>query len=231
MPRTAVVRSYFQPRRKRSGGPWLRGPDTGTFARRGSDCSTPRDRLTDHLFRRAAGEDDSKLTGPQAAALVLDSSGCTANPTSRSHSYVRCSGASIRGYPAIRSRLAAALMARWAKTICDNFGAATGPDFRRAYIDKAPTSNIDMAAPPPRCSVSKTTAGPHASRCRRRLLKKALRNGRRQAHTTASRSACTLDLPGQRIVTTVEVGPDRRRGLPDRRQGRQDPGPGEALDA
>jgi hypothetical protein len=91
-----------------------------------------------------------------------------------------------------------------------NFGAATGPDFRRAYIDKAPTSNIDVARTIAALLGIQDGAAALQPVAAGRLLKEALSNGPAAGPYRRVPLSVTLKLPDQRIVTTIEV--DRMDG-------------------
>ena len=156
-------------------------------------------------FRESAGEDNSKLTGPQAAALVLDSSGMHSEPNKSQPLVHRVLGTSYAD-SGLLVTTGGGTHGALGEDDMHNFGAATGPDFRRAYIDKAPTSNIDVARTAAALLGIQNDGGtarkPFAAG---RLLKEALRNGPPPGPYHRVPLSVTLNLPGQQIVTTVEV--------------------------
>jgi hypothetical protein len=160
-------------------------------------------------FRESTGEDNSKLTGPQAPALVLDGAGMHNEPNKSQplvHPLLGISyadtGPSITAGGGTHGALGEYEM--------HNFGAATGPDFRRAYIDKAPTSNIDVARTIAALLGIQDGAAALQPVAAGRLLKEALSNGPAAGPYRRVPLSVTLKLPDQRIVTTIEV--DRMDG-------------------
>jgi Type I phosphodiesterase / nucleotide pyrophosphatase len=158
---------------------------------------------------RELNEDNSKLTG-QPMAPLLDGAGVHNEPN---HSQPLIHPMMGVTYADCGTKLTAGNGTHGSLGEYDmhNFGAAAGPDFRRAYVDQAPTSNIDVArtigvllgiqgaaaaSPPPAA----------------RLVKEALRNGSSPAAYRRLALSVTLNLPDRLVVTTVEVdqlGPDR----------------------
>lgn len=155
-------------------------------------------------FRENPDEDNSKLSGPQAPATALDGKGMRNEPN---HSQ-----------PLLRPVMGVAYADTGAATSgqgthgslgvyeMHNFGAATGPDFLRGYIDKAPSSNLDigrtvaalLGIPNPTVAQQPSDIG--------RVLTEALKNGAPAPgpyHRVPLR--VTLDLPGQRLVTTIQM--------------------------
>jgi arylsulfatase A-like enzyme len=148
-------------------------------------------------FRELPGEDNSKLTGPQAIAVALSASGMRNERNASQPLIYPMRGVSYAdsGHFTTGEGTHGAL----GQYEMHNFGAALGPDFRRAYIDKAPTSNIDIA---------RTAAALLAiedSAATGRLLKEALNGGSSPGPYHRVPLSVTLNLPGHRIVTTIEV--------------------------
>ena len=156
-------------------------------------------------FRGFSGEDNSKLTGPQIPALLLTGAGMRNEPN--------------QSQPLIHPMMGTAYSdsGSWATTgdgthgsmgeyEMHNFGAATGPDFRRGYVDKAPTSNIDVARTiEALLGIHNDATAAQTPSSGGRVLKEALINGPSPAPYRRVPLSVTLNLPGQRIVSTIEV--------------------------
>lgn len=155
-------------------------------------------------FRELPGQDNAKLTGPHAPALVLDGTGMHGEPN-RSQPLltpVLCVSYADSGQHATTGDGTHGALGE-----CEmhNFGAATGPDFRLAYIDKAPSSNLDVARTSAQLLGLQVASAAQQLSGSGRLLKEALRNGARPAGYHRVPVSVTLNLPGQRIVTTIDL--------------------------
>ncbi len=173
--------------------------DQGWFGLRNSARS---DDLT-ISFREFTGEDNSKLTGPQAAALVLNGAGMREEPNrSRPllHPVLGTSYADSGSWVTTGNGTHGTL----GEYEMHNFGAAAGPDFRRAYIDKAPTSNVDIARTIAALLGIQGDAAAQAPFAGR-LLREALSNGPSPSPYRRVPVSVTLNLDGQRVVTTIEL--------------------------
>ena len=152
-------------------------------------------------FRESTGEDNSKLTGPQAPALLLTEPVCATNPTSRSRWFIRCWESHTRT-PGPSITAGGGTHGALGEYEMHNFGAATGPDFRRAYIDKAPTSNIDVARTIAALLGIQDDAAALQPVAAGRLLKEALSNGPAAGPyrrvPSASRSNCPTSASSRR---------------------------------
>jgi AbiV family abortive infection protein len=87
-----------------------------------------------------------------------------------------------------------------------NFCAATGPDFRRGYVDLNPTSSIDVAPTIARILGTLPNVGPHGVIPTGRVMTEALLDGNRSAGGAHTQSMTTkLELQGVDAVATIRV--------------------------
>ena len=121
------------------------GAIAGTFNQAWFDLFNPT-RSADLIisFRELAGEDNSQFNGPNAKAFVLDAAGMRPAPN---HSLPIIHPMAGVAY-ADATHLATTgegTHGSLGKYEMHSFCAATGPDFRHAWVDDAPTSNLDVA--------------------------------------------------------------------------------------
>ena len=87
-----------------------------------------------------------------------------------------------------------------------NFCAATGPDFRRGFVDFNPTANIDVAPTITQILGTQTNIGPGGVVPVGRAMSEALIDGRRSAGGSHTQTmTTTLMLQGVEAVTTIHV--------------------------
>jgi arylsulfatase A-like enzyme len=87
-----------------------------------------------------------------------------------------------------------------------NFCAATGPDFRRGFVDFNPTANIDVAPTITQILGTQTNIGPGGVVPAGRAMAEALIDGRRSAGGSHTQTMTTnLMLQGVEAVTTIHV--------------------------
>jgi arylsulfatase A-like enzyme len=87
-----------------------------------------------------------------------------------------------------------------------NFCAATGPDFRRGFVDLNPTANIDVAPTITEILGTLPNIGPGGVAPAGRAMAEALTDGRRSAGGSHSQTmTADLMLPGVEAVTTLRV--------------------------
>ena len=87
-----------------------------------------------------------------------------------------------------------------------NFCVAIGPDFRRAWVDHAPTSNLDVA----RTIAKVLGVRPGSSAGDQPIMLWPRDGGGIQRQPRANGAAChagqvRLNLPGRRVITTIDV--------------------------
>jgi hypothetical protein len=178
------------------------GEIPGTFSQAWFGLLNPA-RSADLLisFRELTSEDNSKLTGPQTPATVLEGAGLR-HETNRSQAVLHPmmgvsyadSGPKVTSGNGTHGALG--------EYEIHNFGAAIGPDFRGGYVDRAPSSNIDIARTVAILLDVQIDTQQHPTG---RLLKEALRNGAQPSGYHRVPLSVTLDLPDQRVVTTIDV--------------------------
>ncbi|MDO8431675.1 MAG: alkaline phosphatase family protein [Candidatus Binatus sp.] len=87
-----------------------------------------------------------------------------------------------------------------------NFCAATGPDFRRGYVDLNPTSNIDVAPTITRILGTLPNVGPGGVIPTGRVMTEALVDGQRSAGGAHTQTMTTsLELQGVKAVASIRV--------------------------
>ena len=87
-----------------------------------------------------------------------------------------------------------------------NFCAATGPDFRRGFVDFNPTANVDVAPTITQILGTQTNIGPGGVVPAGRAMAEALLDGRRSAGGSHTQTMTTnLMLQGVEAVTTIHV--------------------------
>jgi predicted AlkP superfamily pyrophosphatase or phosphodiesterase len=87
-----------------------------------------------------------------------------------------------------------------------NFCAATGPDFRRGFVDLNPTANTDITPTITEILGTLPNIGPGAVAPAGRAMAEALTDGRRSAGGSHTQTMTTnLMLPGVEAVTTLRV--------------------------
>jgi hypothetical protein len=148
-------------------------------------------------FRELPGENNSRLTGPNAPSFALSAAGMRKERNASQPLLHPMMGVSYAdsGHFTTGEGTHGAL----GRYEMHNFGAAIGPDFRQGYVDQAPTSNVDVA---------RTTAallGVVDSAATGRLLKEALNDGSSPDSYRRVRLSVTLNLPRHRVVTTIKV--------------------------
>ncbi len=153
-------------------------------------------------FRELAGEDNSALTGPHATALALGPGGVRVEPNhSQPLLHPMMGVAYADSGPAFTTGNGS--HGSLGEYEMHNFGAAIGPDFRRGYVDRAPSSSVDIAHTIAALLHLSNRAAPPAESGR--VLKEALSNASQPPPYRRVPLSVALDLPAQRIVTTIYV--------------------------
>lgn len=182
------------------------GEIQGTFSQRWFSLFNPA-RSPDLIisFRELADEDNSRLTGPAAPAFVLGPRGMRSEPN--------------RSQPAIHSVPGVAYAdgsdmdttgtgthGGIGKYQMGSFCAALGPDFRRGYVDHAPTSNLDVAHTIAELLHTQPTITPRRPAPRYgRVMEEAFENGPAAKAHEHTRLSAILNLARQHVITTVEL--------------------------
>jgi arylsulfatase A-like enzyme len=155
-------------------------------------------------FRELDG-DNSKLTGPQFPAQVLGATGVGTEPN-RSQALTHPINGIAYADSGLHSTAGDGTHGAMGAYEIHNFAAADGPDFRRAYVDEAPSSNIDLARTIAMLLLGAGQGAPQGqSPGAARVLTEALANGASAPAYHHLPLEVTLDLAGQRVVTTIEV--------------------------
>lgn len=153
-------------------------------------------------FRELA-EDNSNLTGPGFAAQVLGAAGIRTEPNRSQPLLHPVAGVSYAD-SGLRSTAGNGTHGALGEYEIHNFAAAAGPDFRRAYVDDAPSSNMDIARTIAQllgADSGQNRTAPGSARA----LTEAMSDGSAPAPHRRLPLSVTLTLPDQRIVTTVQV--------------------------
>jgi hypothetical protein len=182
------------------------GEIPGTFSQAWFDLLNPA-RSPDLMisFRELDGEDNSRLTGPAAAALVLGKDGTRSEQNNSQPPIHPMPGVSYAD-SGPKATTGNGTHGALAKFEMHNFCAATGPDFRRSYVDRAPTSNLDVA----RTIATLLNAQPAVPPglvpfSRGRVTAEAFNNGAAPSAYRHTPLSAVLDLSGQRVITTIEL--------------------------
>jgi hypothetical protein len=86
-----------------------------------------------------------------------------------------------------------------------NFCAATGPDFRRGFVDLNPTANTDVTPTITEILGTLPNIGPGGIAPAGRAIGEALTDGRRAGGSHTQTMTTNLMLPGVEAVTTLRV--------------------------
>jgi hypothetical protein len=174
----------------------------GTFAQQLLGLYSPR-RSPDLIisFRELSDLDNRNLTGPSNPAFVIGSDGQATRRNSSfplvrpivgvvySDSHSLSTGQGMHGAAGIRE--------------VHNFCAAAGPDFRRHFVDQAPTGNVDVA-PTIRHILDLDSPSGTAGR----ILQEALNRSQDSRQTLAQHPEVLtsyLVLQGQEVTTTLRL--------------------------
>jgi len=151
-------------------------------------------------FREFPDMDNSTLTGPGNPAFAIDAKGQHAVPNQSSalvhpvrgvnYSDGLGTGQGMHGTAGSRE--------------LHNFGAAIGPDFRKGYVDRSPTGNVDVAPTMSRILGLEPNVGPDAVYPTGRVLEEAMsEGGAGPGYARPLAMKTTLELQGVRVVTTL----------------------------
>ena len=156
-------------------------------------------------FRELPGLDNSKLVGPGAKAYVVDGSGMREEPN--------LSQPALHPMPGVgysdTSHLATTgdgTHGSLGKYEMHNFCVAIGPDFRRAWVDHAPTSNLDVARTIAKVlGVRPGSSAGDQPIAHGRVMAEAFKDSRAPRAPHVTPVEVRLDLPGRRVITTIDV--------------------------
>ncbi len=155
-------------------------------------------------FRELPGEDNSALTGPHAPAFMLGKDG-TRVEQNNSQPLVHPMPGVAYADSGAKATTGNGTHGALGEYEMHNFCAAIGPDFRRAYVDQTPTSNLDVGRTiAALLHAQPAVAARHPPFPAGRVIAEALRNGAAVEYQN-TRVSATLNLPGQSIVTTIEM--------------------------
>lgn len=155
-------------------------------------------------FREIDEEDNSHLGGSQAKAFLLDATGTHLQPNHSQPAVRTMPGVAYADGPhtATTGDGTHGSLGRYQ---IHNFCAAIGPDFRRGWVDKSPTSNLDLG----RTLAALLRVRPAASPCEPagygRVMTEALNDAVVPQPSRSTPVSVTLKLPSLRVTTTIEV--------------------------
>jgi len=151
-------------------------------------------------FREFPDMDNSSLTGPDKPAFAIDAQGQHAVPNQSSELVHPVKGVNYADGLGTGQGMHGAAGDRE----LHNFCAAIGPDFRRGYVDRSPTGNVDVAPTMSRILGLEPNVGPGGVSATGRVMAEALRDGSSGPGLARPLQMRTeLDLQGVRVVTTL----------------------------
>ncbi len=151
-------------------------------------------------FREFPDMDNSTLTGPGNPAFAIDAKGQHAVPNQSSALVHPVKGVNYSDGLGTGQGMHGTAGSRE----LHNFGAAIGPDFRRGYADRSPTSNSDVGPTMSRILGLEPNVGPGAVYPTGRVIEEAMSDGSGGAgYARPLAMRTTLELQGVRIVTTL----------------------------
>jgi hypothetical protein len=182
------------------------GEIPGTFSQAWFDLLNPV-RSPDLIvsFREFDREDNSTLTGPAARALVIGKDG-TSSEQNNSQPLIHPMPGVSYADSGPKVTTGNGTHGALGKFEMHNFCVAIGPDFRRAYLDRSPTSNLDVARTIATLLHAQTAIAPGPMQFPRgRVMAEAFNNGAAPSAYRHTPLSATLDLSGQRVITTIEL--------------------------
>jgi predicted AlkP superfamily pyrophosphatase or phosphodiesterase len=193
-------------RRKRSAQQPYLGWIDGTFAQQVVGIFNPS-RSPDLVisFREISDQDNAKLTGPEVPAFALAAKGQTP-VKNNSKTLVHA----VKGilYADAPSGFTTGMGMHGAAGAVEihNFGAASGPDFKRTFVDTNPTSNVDIAPTITEILHLAPNIGPGGAHATGRVMTEAF-PGERQWVGTAKPIALStkLTLQGVEVTNTLRI--------------------------
>jgi arylsulfatase A-like enzyme len=182
------------------------GAIAGTFNQAWFDLFNPT-RSADLIisFRELAEEDNSRLNGPDAKAFVLDATGMRSQPN-RSLPIIHPMAGVAYADATHLATTGEGTHGSLGKYEMHSFCAATGPDFRHAWIDHAPTSNLDVAR-----TIAALLRLPSAMPAAKhpliygRAMTEAFGDGETPGAHRHTPVSVRLDLPDRHIVSTIDM--------------------------
>jgi hypothetical protein len=193
-------------RRKRAPAeqPYLGWID-GTFAEQAIGILNPS-RSPDLVisFREISDQNNQLLTGPEQPAFALAANGQTPVKNQSKTLVHPVKGIMYADSPSFTTGMG--MHGAAGEMELHNFGAAIGPDFKRAFVDTNPTANIDIAPTITEILHLAPNVGPNGARPTGRVLTEAFPGERQWAGTAKPITMSTkLTLQGVEITNTLRV--------------------------
>jgi arylsulfatase A-like enzyme len=194
-------------RRQRAPKPYLGWID-GTFSQRVVGLYNA-ERSPDLVisFREEPAADNRHLTGPGNPAFVIGQVGQVSTPNKSADLVHPVQGVMYADTGTSTTFTTGMGMHGAAgEREIHNFCAATGPDFRRGFVDFNPTANVDVAPTISEILGTQTNLGPGGVVPTGRAMTEALTGGRRSAAGSHTQTMTTdLMLQGVEAVSTIHV--------------------------
>jgi predicted AlkP superfamily pyrophosphatase or phosphodiesterase len=193
--------------RQRAPKPYLGWID-GTFSQRVVGLYNP-ERSPDLVisFREEPDADNKNLTGPGNPAFLIGQIGQVSMPNKSApllHPVKGLVYADTGTSPTFTTGMG--MHGAAGEREIHNFCAATGPDFRRGFVDLNPTANTDITPTITEILGTLPNIGPGGVAPAGRSMAEALTDGRRSAGGSHTQTMTTnLMLPGVEAVTTLRV--------------------------
>ena len=194
-------------RRRPAPKPYL-GAEEGTFAESVIGLYNA-ERAPDLVIsmRESADEDNRHLTGPENPGFAIDKSGQVATPN-RSQPLVRPVKGVVYADTGPGSHFTTGMGMHGAAGVRElhNFCAASGPDFRRGYVDLYSTGNVDVTPTITQALGLAMNVGPGGSAPTGRPMTEALIGGKRfPGAVHAQTMTATLELQGVEVISTLRT--------------------------
>jgi hypothetical protein len=182
------------------------GVIAGTFNQAWFDLFNPK-RSADLIisFRELGEENNSQLNGPDAKAFVLDAAGLRPQPN-RSQPVIHPMVGVAYADASHLATTGEGTHGSLGKYEMHSFCAAIGPDFRHAWVDDAPTSNLDVGRTIAML-LQAPLAAPSASQplTYGRVMTEALGGGSAPGAHRHTSVSVQLNLPSRHVISTIEV--------------------------
>ena len=191
--------------RKRSAEKPYLGWIDGTFAEQVVGIFNPS-RSPDLVisFREISDQNNNKLTGPEQPAFALAAKGQTPVKNESKTLVHPVKGIMYADAPSFTTGMGMHGAAGAAEL--HSFGAALGPDFKRAFVDTNPTANVDIAPTITRILHLAPNGGPNGARPTGRVLTEAFPGNRPWVGTLKPIALSTkLTLQGVEVTNTLRI--------------------------
>jgi len=156
-------------------------------------------------FREISDRDNSTFTGPQNRAFWIGAHGQQPVQNKSSALIHPVQGVIYADTSTTGFTTGMGMHGAFGPRELHNFGAAIGPDFRRAFVDKIPSGNVDVAPTISWLLGLDINAGPGGIYPNGRVMREAIVNGGAAPAISGYNLSCKIELQGMRVQTTLYV--------------------------